>query len=89
MLPIRPLIATALYTASFYAAADTTLTVYTALEADQLKAYQQKFEKENPGHQTTLGARLHRRDHGQAVGRKIPTASRRGNGSGSILATGA
>ncbi|WP_236943633.1 hypothetical protein [Jeongeupia sp. USM3] len=29
--------------------ADTTLTVYTALEADQLKAYQQKFEEENPG----------------------------------------
>lgn len=49
MLPIRPLIATALYLASFYATADTTLTVYTALEADQLKAYQQKFEKENPG----------------------------------------
>ncbi|WP_374335132.1 putative 2-aminoethylphosphonate ABC transporter substrate-binding protein [Leeia sp.] len=30
------------------AAAETTLTVYTALEADQLKAYQQKFEQENP-----------------------------------------
>ncbi|QLI82589.1 putative 2-aminoethylphosphonate ABC transporter substrate-binding protein [Chitinibacter fontanus] len=29
--------------------ADTTLTVYTALEADQLKAYQAKFEEENPG----------------------------------------
>ncbi len=29
--------------------ADTTLTVYTALEADQLKAYQEKFEQENPG----------------------------------------
>ncbi len=29
--------------------ADTTLTVYTALEADQVKAYQDKFEQENPG----------------------------------------
>lgn len=29
--------------------ANTTLTVYTALEADQLKAYQAKFEEENPG----------------------------------------
>lgn len=31
------------------AQADTTLTVYTALEADQLKAYQGRFEEENPG----------------------------------------
>ncbi|WP_297574065.1 putative 2-aminoethylphosphonate ABC transporter substrate-binding protein [uncultured Deefgea sp.] len=30
------------------ALAETTLTVYTALEADQLKAYQAKFEAENP-----------------------------------------
>ena len=29
--------------------ADTTLTVYTALEADQLKAYQAQFESEYPG----------------------------------------
>ncbi|RQW27923.1 putative 2-aminoethylphosphonate ABC transporter substrate-binding protein [Rhodobacteraceae bacterium CH30] len=28
--------------------AQTELTVYTALEADQLKAYQQKFEQDNP-----------------------------------------
>ncbi|MBV8125734.1 MAG: putative 2-aminoethylphosphonate ABC transporter substrate-binding protein [Paucibacter sp.] len=31
------------------ARADTTLTVYTALEADQIKAYQAAFEQENPG----------------------------------------
>ncbi|MFJ1303003.1 putative 2-aminoethylphosphonate ABC transporter substrate-binding protein [Pseudomonadota bacterium AL_CKDN230030165-1A_HGKHYDSX7] len=30
------------------AAAQTTLTVYTALEADQIKAYQAAFERENP-----------------------------------------
>lgn len=30
-------------------AADTTLTVYTALEADQLKAYQRQFEADVPG----------------------------------------
>jgi len=29
--------------------AETTLTVYTALEADQIKAYQAQFEAENPG----------------------------------------
>ncbi|WP_157669654.1 putative 2-aminoethylphosphonate ABC transporter substrate-binding protein [Chitinibacter sp. GC72] len=34
---------------STLALANTTLTVYTALEADQLKAYQAKFEEENPG----------------------------------------
>ena len=43
-----------LYAAAFSLAsvsvlADTTLTVYTALEADQLKAYQQKFEQDTPG----------------------------------------
>ncbi|SMC25817.1 iron(III) transport system substrate-binding protein [Andreprevotia lacus DSM 23236] len=31
------------------ALADSTITVYTALEADQIKAYQEKFEQENPG----------------------------------------
>ncbi|MEC5218121.1 iron(III) transport system substrate-binding protein [Actimicrobium sp. GrIS 1.19] len=34
--------------ASSLASAESTLTVYTALEADQLKAYQQKFESEYP-----------------------------------------
>ena len=43
------LYAAVLSLASTAALADTTLTVYTALEADQLKAYQQKFEQENPG----------------------------------------
>ena len=31
------------------AQAETVLTVYTALEADQLKAYQARFEADNPG----------------------------------------
>ena len=31
------------------AEAQTKLTVYTALEADQLKEYKQAFEKDNPG----------------------------------------
>lgn len=43
------LYAAALSLASVSALADTTLTVYTALEADQLKAYQQKFEQDTPG----------------------------------------
>lgn len=42
------LIALALAGAAGVAAADTALTVYTALEADQIKAYQAAFEKANP-----------------------------------------
>src|SRR5690606_37527326 len=34
--------------ASFGAHAQTTLTVYSALEADQMRAYQTAFEKQNP-----------------------------------------
>lgn len=41
-------LAAALMGAASLAQAATTLTVYTALEADQLKAYQAAFEKENP-----------------------------------------
>ena len=44
----RTLLAGALALCSLAALANTTLTVYTALEADQLKAYQQKFEQEYP-----------------------------------------
>jgi iron(III) transport system substrate-binding protein len=48
MHTLRTLLAAVLATTSLAALADTTLTVYTALEADQLKAYQQKFEQEYP-----------------------------------------
>lgn len=41
--------ALALLVAASAAHAETTLTVYTALETDQIKAYQAKFEEENPG----------------------------------------
>ena len=41
-------LAAALMGAASLAQAATTLTVYTALEADQLKAYQAAFEKKNP-----------------------------------------
>ena len=34
------------------------LTVYTALEADQLKAYKAAFEKANPGHQRSTGSAI-------------------------------
>lgn len=43
------LAALALLAAGLAHAADTTLTVYTALEADQIKAYQAQFEAETPG----------------------------------------
>lgn len=42
------LLAAVLAAAAGTAAADTTLTVYTALEADQIKAYQAAFEKAHP-----------------------------------------
>lgn len=42
------LLATVLAAATGVAAANTTLTVYTALEADQIKAYQAAFEKAHP-----------------------------------------
>lgn len=45
----HPLAALALLAAGLAHAADTTLTVYTALEADQIKAYQAQFEAETPG----------------------------------------
>ena len=45
----RPLlICLLLNLAMLSAQAQTTLTVYSALEADQIKAYQAKFEEENP-----------------------------------------
>lgn len=40
--------ALALATAGLTAHAQTTLTVYSALEADQMRAYQAAFEKQNP-----------------------------------------
>ena len=43
------LAALALLAAGLAHASDTTLTVYTALEADQIKAYQAQFEAETPG----------------------------------------
>ncbi|MEK8031458.1 putative 2-aminoethylphosphonate ABC transporter substrate-binding protein [Ideonella sp. DXS29W] len=50
MTTYRPLLCLALVAASIGTArAETTLTVYTALEADQLKSYQTLFEAENPG----------------------------------------
>ncbi|OEZ55503.1 Fe(3+)-binding periplasmic protein precursor [Duganella sp. HH105] len=45
---IRKSLAAVLSMGALAAHADTTLTVYTALEADQLKAYQAKFEADNP-----------------------------------------
>ena len=49
MFATRSLLAMTLALCSVSALADVTLTVYTALEADQLKAYQQKFEQDTPG----------------------------------------
>ena len=57
------------------------LTVYTALEADQLKAYKAAFEKDEPDITDPLGARFDRRRHRQAAGREGQPAGRRGAGA--------
>ena len=62
----------------------TQLLVYTALETDQLKAYQEGFNKVEPEHRDQVGARFHRRDHRQAAGRKSQPAGRRGDGRGRV-----
>ncbi|MFD2885018.1 hypothetical protein ACFS4T_32800 [Pseudomonas lini] len=51
-------------------AAKTELTVYTALEAEQLKTYKEAFEKGQPGRRDQVGARFHRHHHRQTPGRK-------------------
>ncbi|WP_035061493.1 putative 2-aminoethylphosphonate ABC transporter substrate-binding protein [Andreprevotia chitinilytica] len=45
----KSLLALGFAAVSAAALADSTITVYTALEADQIKAYQEKFEQETPG----------------------------------------
>ena len=55
----------------------TQLLVYTALETDQIKAYQEGFNKAYPDIEHQVGARLHRRHHRQAAGRKGQPAGRR------------
>ncbi|MBV8658534.1 MAG: putative 2-aminoethylphosphonate ABC transporter substrate-binding protein [Burkholderiales bacterium] len=44
----KPLLAACAALFALSAAAETTITVYTALETDQIGAYQAQFEKENP-----------------------------------------
>ena len=46
------------------------LTVYTALEADQLKAYKEAFEVSQSGNKDQLGPRFDRHRHRQAPGRE-------------------
>ena len=60
----------------------TQLLVYTALETDQLKAYQEGFNKVAAGHRDQVGARQHRRHHRQAAGREGQSAGRCGDGRG-------
>ena len=58
----------------------TQLTVYTALETDQLKAYETGFTEDQPEHRAQVGARLDRRHHRQAAGREGESAGRRRHG---------
>ena len=76
----------ALLALSATAEAATKLLVYTALEADQLKAYEEAFEAANPDIDDQLGARLDRHRHRQAPGREGQSAGRRRDGPGGYLA---
>ena len=58
----------------------TQLTVYTALETDQLKAYEDGFNKVESRHRAQVGARLDRRHHRQAARREGEPAGRRRDG---------
>ena len=81
--PALSLAAVALCLAAGSALAQKTqLLVYTALETDQLKAYQEGFNKVHPDIETQVGARQHRRHHRQAAGREGQPAGRRGDGRG-------
>ena len=60
----------------------TQLSVYTALETDQLKAYKEGFEKANPDDRDRLGARLDRHRHSEAARRKSQSEGRRRDGFG-------
>jgi len=65
-------------------AAGTQLTVYTALEAEQLKSYKQAFEKANPD----IEIKWVRDSTGiitaKLLAEKKPPASRRGVGPGGV-----
>ena len=69
------LAALGLSTAAF--AQKTKLTVYTAIENEQLEPFKKAFEADNPDHRNRLGARFDGRDHGQADRREGQSARRR------------
>ena len=58
------------------AAQKTQLNVYTALETDQIKAYEAAFNKSYPDIELKLDARLDRRHHGEGAGGKGQSAGR-------------
>ena len=58
----------------------TELLVYTALETDQLKAYEEGVQQGVSRHRDQVGARFDRRDHREAARRKGEPAGRRRHG---------
>ena len=85
--PALPLAAIALCLAAGSALAQKTqLLVYTALETDQLKAYQEGFNKVHPDIEIKWVRDSHRRHHRQAAGREGQSAGRRGDGRGGVAA---
>ncbi len=74
----RAVAAAALWRSGPAVAQKTELLVYTALETDQIKAYEDAFYKAYPDIDDQVGARFHRRDHRQAPRRKGQSAGRHG-----------
>ena len=62
--------------AGLAAAQKTQLLVYTALETDQIKAYEEALQQGVPGHRDQVGARLDRRHHREAARREGQSAGR-------------
>ena len=83
---IAPLLAAtaALAFGGVASAQKTTLLVYTALETDQLKAYQEGFNKVEPNIEIKWVRDSTGVDHRQAAGRKRQSAGRRGDGRGRL-----
>ena len=59
----------------------TKLTVYTAIENEQLEPFKKAFEADNPDHRDRLGARFDRRHDRQADRREGQPARRRRSGA--------
>ena len=85
----KTLLAAAVALTATGAQAATELTVYTALEADQLKSYSKAFEQANPDVKIRWVRGLYRHHHCAPAGREGQPSGRRRPGSGRDQPAGA